>query len=93
MDAEEAALQVNLEAAKEAAIQMRLRNLSGIILIDFINMKEQAHRDLLTETLSDFLRMDPDGAVFVDMTALQIAEITRRKVRKPLSEVIENVRN
>lgn len=91
MDAEEAALQVNLEAAKEAAIQMRIRNLSGIILIDFINLKKQEHREAVIETLSGFLKMDPDGAAFVDMTALQIAEVTRRKARKPLAEGIKDL--
>lgn len=79
-------LKINLEAAKEAAKQMRLRNLSGIILIDFINLDSEADMQILMHALRSMLARDPVQAVFVDITKLQLVEITRKKVRKPLYE-------
>ncbi len=81
-------LKTNLEAAKEAARQMRLRNLSGIILIDFIDMALEESRQKLIRTLKDALREDPVKADFVDITKLGLAEITRKKVRRPLAETV-----
>lgn len=79
-------LKINLEAAKEIAKQMRLRNLSGIILVDFINLdKEEASRYLLKE-FRRFLSQDPIQSTLVDVTELQLVELTRKKVRKPLYE-------
>lgn len=80
---------INLEAAKEAAKQIRLRNLSGIILIDFINMDDKGHTEHLLATLRGYLQKDPIPAVLVDMTKLQLVEVTRKKVRKPLKESIQ----
>ena len=85
-DREEALLQTNLEAAAETARQLRLRNISGIIVVDFINMREQEHRTLLMEALRTFLKADPVEAKAVDMTRLGLVEITRKKVEKPLYE-------
>jgi len=76
---EEAFRQVNLEAAEEAARQIRLRNLSGIILIDFINMKNPDHDEELMNVLKKHLKKDPLKAQVVDMTALHIVEVTRKK--------------
>lgn len=81
---EENFLQTNLEAAGESARQIRLRNLSGIILIDFINMKEEKDIRLLTDTLREFLREDPVRTELVDRTKLGLFEITRRKIERPL---------
>lgn len=77
-------LKINLEAAKEAARQIRLRNLSGIIIIDFIDMEDKEDKDQLLKVLGGYLRNDPVQTVLVDMTPLNLVEITRRKVRKPL---------
>ncbi|MCD7765966.1 MAG: ribonuclease E/G [Lachnospiraceae bacterium] len=79
---------INLEAAAEAARQIRLRNLSGIILIDFINMESSESDSELLRFLSDLLRKDPIKTVLVDMTRLSLVEITRMKKEKPLHEVI-----
>lgn len=76
---EEAFRQVNLEAAEEAARQIRLRNLAGIILIDFINMKNPDHDEELMNVLRNHLKKDPLKAQVVDMTALHIVEVTRKK--------------
>lgn len=79
-------LKINLEAAKEIAFQMRLRNLSGIILVDFINMDEQEDNALLMSRFQSFLNHDPVKAHVVDMTKLKIVEVTRKKIRKSLAE-------
>lgn len=77
---------INLEAAKEIAWQLRLRNLSGIILIDFINMENQEDKKELLHTLQAYLNQDPIKGTVVDITPLNIVEVTRKKVRKPLLE-------
>lgn len=87
---EETFRKVNLEAAKEAAKQIRLRNLSGIIIIDFIDMEAEEDKAELLDMLRGYLSKDPVPAVLVDMTPLGLAEITRKKVRKPLHEQLKN---
>ena len=82
---------MNLEAAREIAYQLRLRNLSGIILIDFINMKSEEDERLLMETLQKYLNEDSVKASVVDITALDIVEVTRKKVRKPLCEEVKEI--
>lgn len=82
----EAFLKINLEAAREIARQLRLRNLSGICIVDFIDMEEPEDQELLMETLAGCLRADPVPAKLVDMTALHLVEITRKKIRRPLHE-------
>lgn len=86
--AEETFFRMNMEAAKETARQLRLRNLSGIIIVDFINMKEQKHRDALMKYLGELLLQDPVKAAVVDMTKLNLVEITRKRIRKPIYELI-----
>ena len=86
---EEALLAVNLEAAREAARQIRLRNLSGIIMVDFINMTEEKDRTALLEELRKAVAGDPGRVRVVDMTSLGLVEITRLKRRSPLSEDIK----
>ncbi len=79
---------VNFEAAKEIAGQLRLRNLYGMILIDFINMKEEYDREELLQYLRNCFRKDHVKTEVVDMTKLQIAECIRNKSRKSLKEQI-----
>ena len=82
---------INLDAAKEVARQLRLRNLSGIILIDFINLDDdEAFKELL-KAFRVYLSKDPIQSTLVDVTALQLVEVTRKKVRKPLHEKGLNV--
>lgn len=88
----ESYLKINLEAAREIARQMRLRNLSGMILVDFINLDdEEAMKELLRE-FRHALSGDPIQATVVDVTGLQLVEVTRKKVRKPLYEYEEVIR-
>lgn len=90
-DMQETFRKINLEAAEEIAIQLRLRNLSGIILIDFINMEKAEDKEELLKTLQRHLRKDPIKGTVVDMTPLNIVEVTRKKVRKPLSEELQEL--
>lgn len=81
-------LKVNTEAAVETCRQLRLRNLSGIIVIDFINMKNPDDiykiRDVLIKELAD----DPVPAKYVDITKLGLIELTRKKLKRPLHEML-----
>lgn len=86
---QETFLKINLEAAKETAQQLRLRNISGIIIVDFINMESGDHRQQVMEALSDSLKKDPIKAVVVDMTPLGLVEITRKRLQKSLREKCE----
>lgn len=85
-DAEETRLMINKEAAKEIAKQLRLRNLSGIIIVDFINMVSAGAVRELTDYFSAELKKDPVRTCFVDMTSLGLAEVTRKKGKKPFRE-------
>lgn len=79
-------LKVNLEAAKEVARQLRLRNYSGMIMVDFINMESEADNHKLLSFLDEYLKEDKVKTRLVDMTALGIVEITRKKISRPLGE-------
>ena len=86
--AEETVRRVNREAAVEAARQIRLRQLSGTILIDFINTTDPAEEKELMEILQAAFREDAARAKVVDFTRLKICEITRRKTHRPLAEQV-----
>lgn len=79
-------LKVNKEAARMAAKQLRLRNLSGIIIIDFIDMKQEEDRKELLSYLKKEVQLDPVPVQVVDMTKLELVELTRKKVSKNLKE-------
>lgn len=81
-------LKQNLEAAKEAARQIRLRNLSGIILVDFINLSEADDREVLLRTMRELTTADPVKTEVIDITRLDLMEITRKKVHPPLYEAV-----
>lgn len=83
---EEAALIVNLEAAREVALQLRLRNLSGIIIVDFINMAQDSSKTQVMNLLKQLTGRDRIRTMVVDMTPLGLVEITRKKTSKPLRE-------
>ncbi|OUO30654.1 ribonuclease [Lachnoclostridium sp. An298] len=86
LDSEDGAMKVNLEAAREAARQIRLRNLSGIILVDFINLNRDENTHRLLHEFRYYLSKDPIQTTLVDMTTLGLVEVTRKKVRRPLHE-------
>ena len=75
-----------MEGAEVIVHQLRLRNLSGMILVDFINMKKEEDQEELLARLSGLAVQDPAELTVIDMTALGIVEMTRKKARKPLAE-------
>lgn len=81
-------LKINKEAATEAARQLRLRNISGMIIIDFINMKSKADEAALVNHLKEQLKKDSITCSFIDITKLGLVEITRKKEYKSLKETI-----
>lgn len=79
---------VNKEAAIEIARQIRLRNLNGMIIIDFINMDNKEDNDRIYNVLKSELNKDRIKTYIVGMTELGLMQLTRQKQRKPLSRYI-----
>lgn len=84
---------INLEAAAEICRQIRLRNLSGIIMIDFIDMESEEDKTLLMDTLRTYALQDSVKTTVVDMTQLNLVEMTRKKEKRPLQEQLANIGN
>lgn len=78
--------QINCEAAEEIAIQLRLRNISGIIIVDFINMKSKDDENHLLHFMQKLVRKDKIKTNALDITSLGLMQLTRQKINKPLSE-------
>lgn len=87
-DREETYFRVNMEAAEEIATQIFLRNLTGIIVVDFINMEKKENKDTLLKVLSDFLQKDANPGRVFGFTRLGLVEITRKKSDKTIYEQI-----
>lgn len=87
-DREETYFQVNMEAAEEIATQIFVRNLTGIIVVDFINMTQKEHRDKLLKALTEFLQKDDNACKVLGFTRLGLVEITRKKTDKTIYEQI-----
>lgn len=81
---EETALRVNLEAAQEVARQLRLRNTGGMIVVDFIDMMQAEHRELLTQTLRQAVRADRSPVKVLGLTRLGLMEMTRKREEEEL---------
>ena len=92
-DVQKTFLKVNLEAATQIAKQLRLRNLSGMILIDFIDMRDADYNKQLMDRLRTEFAKDPVKTILVDMTKLGLVEVTRKKVRKSLYEQIKDAQD
>ena len=86
---EKSILEINKEAAIEIARQLRLRNISGMIIIDFINMKSKEHMEELISLLKELIKKDSVTCTFMDVTKLGLVELTRKKTYKSLKELIE----
>lgn len=78
----------NLEAAAEVARQIRLRNLSGMIIIDFIDMESREDIRMLYDVFSEALKKDRIRTNIVGMTELGLMQLTRKKTREPLSRIL-----
>ena len=85
---EETILQTNLEAAKEIARQIRLRNLGGLIVIDFIDLEQAAHRDLVYQTLLQGLSRDRAKTTVLPISPLGLVEMTRQRLRDSLAQIV-----
>lgn len=80
---------INLEAADEIMRQLRLRNLSGMIIVDFINMESSELTNKLMQELGKLAKADPIKTNIVDITGLGLVEITRKKTKKSLKSQLE----
>ncbi len=87
-DQEETILFTNLEATIAIARQIRLRDISGIILIDFIDMQENGHKEQVLSSLREAVKQDGTKTVVLGMTRLGLVEITRKKVRNNLQQTL-----
>lgn len=90
---DETFLQINMEAAAEICRQLRLRNLSGIIIADFINLSSKDAENTLMAELRRLSKEDPVPLNIVDMTALGLVEMTRKRTYRPLHEQIREAEN
>ncbi|MDW7670784.1 MAG: Rne/Rng family ribonuclease [Bacillota bacterium] len=79
---QESARNMNLEAAAEIGRQLRLRDIGGIIIIDFIDMKKPADQQLVVQALNDSLKQDRQKSVVLGMTRLGLVEMTRKRTRE-----------
>lgn len=82
---EDTVLKTNLEAAQEIAHQIRLRDIGGIIIIDFIDMTQEESKNKVLEVLKNALKKDRTKTKVVGFTGLGLVEMTRKKVRSRLS--------
>lgn len=82
-------LKTNLEAAEEIARQIRLRDIGGIIIIDFIDMSVENHRRKVLSKLKDSIKADRTKTYVLGLTSLGLVEMTRKKVRQDLAEVLQ----
>lgn len=85
-DIEKTSYNINIEAAEEVAYQLKLRNISGIIIIDFINMSSEENKSDLINYLKRLIAKDRIKTDFIEMTKLELVELTRKKVEKPIYE-------
>ena len=88
-DLQDTVFRVNTEAAEEVARQLRLRDVGGIIIIDFIDMEETARQEALVDTLRQALKSDRNRTNVVGLTGLGLVEMTRRKTRACLSKAVQ----
>jgi len=87
-----AILNTNLEAAEEIARQLRLRQISGIIVVDFVDMENPQDVTQVIEKVKQELRKDRVSADFVDMTALGLVEITRKRRGESLADMLDGAK-
>lgn len=85
----ETIFRTNIEAIQEIVRQIRLRNLGGIIVIDFIDMELQEHRSEVTRQLEEELTKDKTRTCVLGLTQLGLVELTRKKVRPSLSSLLQ----
>jgi ribonuclease G len=85
---EETIYKTNLEASQIIARQLRLRNLGGIIIIDFIDMKSAEHRRQVLRSLQKHLERDHSKYIFSELTSLGLVQLTRKRTRESLEHIL-----
>ena len=79
----------NCEAAEEIALQLRLRDIGGIVIIDFIDMEKEAHRQLVLQTLKNAMRADHTRSHVFGFTHLGLVELTRKKTGRSIGDTLK----
>lgn len=85
---EDTILKTNMEAVKEIALQLRLRNLGGLIVIDFIDMEKKANREKVSTALNEALSKDRAKTHILKMSDLGLIEMTRKRTRENLNRTL-----
>jgi Rne/Rng family ribonuclease len=85
---EETITATNIEAAKEIVYQLRLRNIGGIIILDFIDMEKQANREKVFKALQEALQKDRAKTNIVKISELGLVEMTRKRVRESIGQLM-----
>ena len=86
----ETVLKTNLEAATAIARQLRIRNLGGIIILDFIDMLDDEHKRQVQRTLSKALGKDHARTLITEISTLGLIEMTRKRTRESLGQILNN---
>lgn len=90
-DREETFFKINLEAAAEIGRQLRLRNISGIIVVDFVNLEKEEHQKMLIRQVRQITEKDRVPTFYIEMTKLGLIELTRKKIKRNLREILKNI--
>lgn len=85
---EDTILRTNLEAVKEIAYQIRLRNLGGIILIDFIDMEKEENKQKVLNAMTEAMKKDRAKTTIYNITELGIVQMTRKRTRESLEHIL-----
>ncbi len=85
---DETILKTNLEAVKEIAYQVRLRNIGGIIIIDFIDMKKEQHKDKVMAHMNEAMKKDKSQTNILPLTELGLVQMTRKRIRRNLTRTL-----
>ncbi len=84
---EDTVFKINMEAAEEIAYQLRLRNIGGLIIIDFIDMESEEHQEKVVQALKEALKKDRAKHSFLPITPFGILQMTRERKRESLYQV------
>ncbi len=87
-DPEDTILKTNLEALKEVVYQLRLRNIGGIIIVDFIDMANEESKEIVTNALKQALKSDRSRTRILKISELGLVEMTRKRVRESLVQTL-----
>ncbi len=85
---EETILKTNLEALREIAYQIRLRDIGGIIVIDFIDMEKQPNQEKVFNALQEVLKKDRSKTNILPISEMGLIQMTRKRIKKPLTRVL-----